>query len=160
MAEQAPYPIPEGMHTLTTHLWFNGNCREAVDFYQKAFGAALMSPVVPGTDGKGVMHAMLVIGDSHVMMADAWPGAPEAGPDGAATAGLWMYVEDVDETFNRAVEEGCEVIYDVMDAFWGDRTGKVKDPFGHTWAIATHSWIYTPEEIEKGQKEWLESLNK
>jgi uncharacterized glyoxalase superfamily protein PhnB len=146
------------MNTITVHLWFNGDCGQAVDFYQKAFGAELTGPPVPSPDGKNIMHAMLRLGDSHLMMADAWPGAWEQGPKASASGSLWLYVEDCDAIFNRAVEAGCEVMEPMMDAFWGDRNGKVKDPFGHCWSIASHKWIYTPEEMQKGQEEWLKSL--
>jgi PhnB protein len=159
MPQKAPSPVPEGMHTLTTHLWFNGNASEAVEFYQKAFGAELAAPVATGPGGKGVMHAMLKIGDSHIMMADAWPGNWEKGPESAATAGLWIYVKDCDALFARATEAGCEPIMPAMDAFWGDRMGKVKDPFGHCWAIATHQWVLTPEEIEQRHQEWMATLS-
>ena len=74
--------------------------------------------------------------------------------------GMWVYVEDCDAVFNRAVEAGCEILEEMMDAFWGDRNGKVKDPFGHCWSIASHKWILTPEEMEKGLKEWEEGLKK
>jgi len=133
------------------------NCNEAIEFYQKAFDAKLQAPVVKAPNGKGVLHAMLRIGNSNLIMADAWPGW-EKGPEGSTTIGLWVYVEDVDSVQKQAVDAGCEIIYEVMDAFWGDRTGKVKDPFGHTWAIATHKWIYTPEEIQKGQDEWMAGM--
>ncbi len=159
MAERALQPVPEGMNTLTTYLWFNGNCCEAVEFHQKALGAELAGPVVNAPDGKGVLHAVLKIGNSHFMMADPWPGAWERGPEGAASAGFWLYVEDCDAHFNRATSAGCEKIFPLADAFWGDRMGKVKDPYEHCWAFATHQWNYTPEEMQKGQEEWLESLN-
>ena len=158
MPEKAPKPVPEGMNTLTTYLWFNGNCTEAVEFYQKALGAELAGPVVPGPDGKGVMHAMLKIGNSHVMMSDAWPGSWEKGPDGGTTASLWVYVEDCDALFARATDAGCKPLMPMMDAFWGDRFGKVKDPFGHCWAIATHKWLLTPEEMQQRQQEWLKGM--
>ena len=160
MAQPAPKPVPEGVNTLTTHLWFNGNCAEAVEFYQKAFGAELIAPVVPGPEGKGVMHAMLKLGNSHVMMADAWPGSWEIGPDGSATASLFVYVDNCDKLFARATGAGCDVTMPLDDMFWGDRMGKVKDPFGHCWFIATHKWVYTPEEMQRGQEEWLKSLKK
>ena len=101
---------------------------------------------------------MLKIGNSHVMMADSWPEAWEKGPEGAASAGLWVYVEDCDAHFNRATSAGCEVIFPLADAFWGDRMGKVKDPYGHCWSIATHKFDYTPGEIEQGMKAWLASM--
>jgi uncharacterized glyoxalase superfamily protein PhnB len=146
------------MNTVTTQLWFKGDCAQAVEFYQKAFGAELAGPVVPGPEGKGVMHVMLTMGNSRIMMADAWPGAWEQGPDGSATAGLFLYVDDCDAVFNRATEAGCEPIFPVDDMFWGDRMGKVKDPYGHCWGIATHKWVYTPEEMQQGQEKWLQSL--
>ena len=158
MAQPAPKPVPEGMHTITTQLWFNGDCADAVEFYQKAFGAELAGPVATGPGGKGVMHALLKMGNAQLMMADAWPGMWETGPEGAATAGLFVYVDDCDALFTRAAEAGCEVIFPMNDMFWGDRMGKVKDPYGHCWGIATHTWDYTPKEVEKGQEEWLKSM--
>ncbi len=159
MVKKADRPVPAGMNTLTPHLWYGGNCRDAIDFYKKALGAEVLGEIASGPDGKSVMHAMMQIGDSHIMMADAWPGSWETAPDGNATAGMWIYVADCDALFERATAAGCEVMYPMMDAFWGDRMGKVKDPYGHCWAIATHKFDYTPEEIEAGQKEWLASMN-
>jgi uncharacterized glyoxalase superfamily protein PhnB len=146
------------MHTITPHLWFSGNCREAIDFYQRAFGAELVSPVVPGPDGRSVLHAMLRLGDSPIMVADAWPGTWETGPEGSVSAGLWVYVEDCDALFRRAKAAGCQELMPMEDAFWGDRMGKLKDPYGHAWAIATHKWILTPEEIKEREKEFLKSM--
>ncbi len=146
------------MHTVTPHLWFRGTCAAAVDFYQQAFGAEVAAPVVLGPDGKSVAHAMLKLGDSHIMMADARPDMWEQGPDGSASAGQFLYVEDCDELYQRALAAGCEVVDEMMDAFWGDRMGKVKDPYGHCWAIASHKWVLTPDEVAKRQQEWLASL--
>jgi uncharacterized glyoxalase superfamily protein PhnB len=147
------------MHTLTPHLWFDRNAAQAIGFYQQAFGAELAAPVAHGPDGKSIMHAMLRIGDSHFMMADAWPGAWEKPPVDKATMGLFVYVDDCDRLFDRAVRAGCEVIFPMSDMFWGDRMGKVKDPFGHCWGIATHRWDMTEEEVRQGQAEWLKSMN-
>lgn len=158
MAKKATNPVPEGVPTVTVHLFFNGNCHEAVEFYQNALGAQLMGPVMYGPDGKSVMHAMVRIGDSGLMMADAWPGNWEKGPTDGATAGLFLYVEDCDALYHRALDAGCEVVEEMMDAFWGDRMGKVKDPFGHTWAIASNQWILTPEEMEARGEEWMKSM--
>lgn len=158
MVKPAPKPVPEGMNTLTTMLFFNGNCREAIEFYEKAFGAELMGPIVPGPDGKEVMHAMLKFGNSQIMLADAMPGEWEKGPEKFATASLFMYVEDCDSIFKRATAAGCQVRMPMADMFWGDRMGKVKDPYGHCWVIATYKYVLTPEEMQKGQQEWLKSL--
>ena len=158
MAQEATGAVPPGMHTLTTHLWFGGDCEQAVAFYAKAFGGELVCPMAMGPGGKGVMHAMLQLGDAQLMMADAWPGAWEQAPAGSATGGVHIYVEDCDALFERATKAGCEVVFPMMAMFWGDRMGKVKDPYGHCWGIATHTWDYTPEEIAKGQEEWLASM--
>lgn len=157
--KKALKPVPDGMHTVTANLFFNGNCSEAIDFYKKAFNAELVGDAVYSPDGKTVMHAMLKIGDSNIMMADAYPGGWEKGPIDGATASLFLYVEDCDALYNQALNAGCQTISEMMDAFWGDRMGKVKDPFGHTWSIATFKWEMTPEEIEKGQEEWLKSMS-
>ena len=158
MPEKAAKPVPDGMHTVTTHLYFDGNCREAIDFYQKALGAESMVPPVPTPDGTGIMHAMMRLGDSHIMMADAWPGRWEKGPKEGPTASLFLYVEDCDAFYSRAIDAGCEVVDEMMDTFWGDRMGMVKDPFGHSWAIASHKWLLTEEEMQKGMEDWLKSL--
>ena len=158
MAKKAPQPVPEGMNTLTAQLWFNGDAREAIDFYQKALGAKLLGEIATAPDGKSIMHAMLQIGNSHIMLADAWPDSWDIGPTDHATAGLWMYVDDCDALYKQALAAGCEVLFPMMDAFWGDRTCKIKDPFGHTWAISSHKWIYTPEEIKENEQKWLKSM--
>lgn len=158
MAKPAKAPVPEGMHTITPHLWFNGEAAAALDLYQRAFGAEVVGDVAKGPDGKSVMHAMLRFGTSHVMIADAWPGNWERGPTDAATAGLWVYVNDCDALFRRAAAAGCEVTMPVADMFWGDRMGKLKGPYGHTWAIATHKEVLTPEEIHEREQAWLRSM--
>ncbi|PCI21910.1 MAG: glyoxalase [SAR324 cluster bacterium] len=160
MSEKAKTAVPEGMHTVTTHLWFQGNCVEAIKFYKKAFGAVEATPPVTAPGFETIMHAMLSIGTSRIMMADAWPGTWEQAPAEGTTASLWLYVEKCDEAFQQAVDAGCEVIMPMSDSFWGDRFGKVKDPFGHCWALASHRWNMTPEEIAKGQRLWLASLKK
>jgi uncharacterized glyoxalase superfamily protein PhnB len=77
---------------------------------------------------------------------------------GGSPVSLHLYVDDVDKSFQRAVDAGCEVAAPLMDAFWGDRYGKVKDPFGIQWGIATHKADLTPEEIDKGAAEWFASM--
>lgn len=158
MPRPASQPVPDGMNTITTHLFFNANCGQAMEFYQKAFGAELAAPVAHGPDGKSVMHALMKLGNSHVMMADAWPGQWEQSPKGSTTASLFVYVENCDQLFERALKAGCESIFPMADMFWGDRMGKLKDPFGHCWAVATHKWEMTPDEVSQGQKEWLKSM--
>ncbi|MBI3992205.1 MAG: VOC family protein [Candidatus Lambdaproteobacteria bacterium] len=158
MAKKASKPVPAGMNTLTAQLWFNGNAGKAFEFYQKALGAEPVGPPVLGPDGKAVMHAMLKIGNSSVMMADAWPNTAEAGPKGVATAGLWVYVKDCDALYQRALAAGCEVIMAMDDMFWGDRMGKLKDPFGHCWCIAAHKWDFTPEEMQQRTQDFMSQM--
>jgi uncharacterized glyoxalase superfamily protein PhnB len=155
MAQKATSAIPQGMHTITPSLWFNGNCRKAIDFYQKTFQAELIGQIFPTPDGTGVWHAMMKIGNSTIMMADAQTGGWERGPEKNTTMSLWLYVDDCDLLFNNSVKNGCEIKIPLMDAFWGDRMGQVKDQFGHCWTIATYKWIYTPEEMQQKQEEML-----
>lgn len=158
MAQKAPSPVPTGMNTLTPHYWYNGNCRKAIDFYTKTFKAELMGEIIPTPDGTGVWHAMLKIGNSTIMMADATPSGWEKGPETGTTISTWLYVEDCDTFFNTAVKNGCEVTMPMMDAFWGDRMGQFKDQFGHCWTVATNKWIYTPEEMQQKQEEMMAQM--
>jgi uncharacterized glyoxalase superfamily protein PhnB len=141
-------------------LYFNGDCGQAIEFYQKALGAELAGPPALGAHGKGVMHALVKIGDSHFMAADAWPGQWEKGPEGSTSVGFFVYVEDCDRLFDRAVKAGCKPTMPPMDMFWGDRMCKVQDPFGHCWDFATHKWILTPQELQRGQEEWMAAMQK
>ncbi len=158
MAKKADQPIPGGMRTLTTRMWFNGNCKEAIKFYQNAFEASVKGSVVENPANQRVMHAMIKIGDTHVLMADAVPGNWEQGPTSGSTMGFWMYVDDVDKAFAKAKNAGCKVLAELEEQFWGDRMGKLKDPFGHMWSLASRRWDYTDEEIEQNEQEWIGSL--
>ena len=158
MPTKALKPIPEGMNSVTTELWYNGNCAQAIDFYKKALNAELKGGIAYGTDGKSVIHAMLRIGDTNIMLADAWLGNWETGPNNSATSSLYVYVADCDKLYNQAVKAGCVVVNEMMDAFWGDRMGKVKDPYGHCWSIASYKWVLTPEEMMKAQEDWMKSV--
>ena len=141
--------VPEGMPTLTPHLHFNGNAREAVEWYRRALGAELQGEMVPSPDGEGIMHAMLRIGESPFMAADVWPGW-EKGPEQSTSVGMWIYVEDCDSLWERAMKsDGATVLMPMADMFWGDRMGKLKDPFGHAWSIATQI------ELSEEEKEAL-----
>jgi uncharacterized glyoxalase superfamily protein PhnB len=140
-------PIPEGHHTLTPHLVVKGGMA-AIDFYKRAFGA-VEAGVMPGPDGQSVMHGELKIGDSMIYLCDEFPMMDTKSPEsaGTTTTTIHMYVPDADAAFARAVEAGAKVAMPLMDAFWGDRYGKLTDPFGHSWSIATHKEDLTPEQI-------------
>jgi PhnB protein len=158
MPEKAVSPVPAGLHTLTAQLWFNGNAAEAIEFYQKALGAQILGEVAKGPEDLGVMHALLKVGDACFMLADAMPGAAEMGPEDIATSSFWIYDADCDAAFQRACEAGAEVLQPVEDMFWGDRLGKVVDPFGHVWAFATNHWKMSPQELKAGMEEFVEAM--
>jgi len=146
---KAKSPIPEGHHTVTPQLTLD-NAAQGIDWYKKALGAQEVTRAV-GPDGK-IMHAELRIGDSLIMMNDAMGGGKGAKAMGGSPASLWVYVEDCDSLFNRAVEAGATVKEAVQDKFYGDRTGTVIDPFGHIWHIATHKEDVSMEEMERRAK--------
>ena len=143
--------IPEGMHTVTPHLVCEG-ATEAIDFYKKAFGAEELSRL-PGEDGR-IMHAELRIGDSVVMLADAFPEWNSPGPLAlkGTTVSIHLYVPGVDAAFQRAVDAGAEVVMTVDDMFWGDRFGMLKDPFGHRWSIATRQRDVSADELQEAMR--------
>jgi uncharacterized glyoxalase superfamily protein PhnB len=144
--------IPEGFHNLTPYVVFKDSCR-AIEFYTRAFGAKEIF-LMPGPDGKGVMHAEIRIGDSIIMMSDENPHEPcrSAETIGGSPVSFYHYVDNVDVAFDKAVAAGATVQMPVQDMFWGDRIGAVQDPFGHNWTLATHTKDLTPEEIEQGAK--------
>ena len=142
-------PVPDGYHTVTPYLTVRG-AAEAIAFYTRAFGAQEIERM-PGPDGKSLMHAEVRIGDSVVMLSDEFPQTGCLSPQslGGVTSYVFLYVPDVDAVFRRAVEAGARVTMPLTDMFWGDRFGKVADPFGHEWGMATHQEDVSPEEIQK-----------
>jgi uncharacterized glyoxalase superfamily protein PhnB len=127
-------PIPDGYHTVTPSFTFK-DCKKAIEFYKKAFGGK-NAQVFPTPDGKRTMHATIEIGNSIIMMGDEWPGmCTSAETQGDSPIGLYIYVEDADKLFNQAVAAGATSVMPMSDAFWGDRCGCVKDPFGYKWNI-------------------------
>jgi PhnB protein len=144
-------PIPEGYHSVTPYLIISG-ASDAIEFYKKAFGAAELFRF-PAPDGK-IGHAEIKIGDSPIMLADEYPAMGYKGPQslGGSPITLMIYVEDVDNVFNRAVDAGATVKEAVQDKFYGDRTGTLTDPFGHVWHISTHKEDVSMEELERRAK--------
>jgi PhnB protein len=141
-------PIPDGFHTVTPYLTVNDAAR-AIDFYKRAFGAQ-ETVRMQGPPGK-IGHAELKIGDSIVMLADEMPGSGSRSPQslGGSTVNIFLYVKDVDSAFKQAVNAGAKVEAPLADMFWGDRYGKLSDPFGHSWSLATHKEDVAPEEMQK-----------
>jgi len=144
--------IPEGFHSVTPMLVLK-DARKAIDFYKKALGAAELF-IMPGSDGKGVMHAEMRIGDSIVMMGEESPQehCKSAETIGSSPVSFYIYLENVDEAFQVAVAAGARVLMPVEEMFWGDRMGTVLDPFGYSWSLATHTRDLTPEQIAHGAK--------
>jgi PhnB protein len=142
-------PIPEGFHTLTPSLTVH-NAAEAIEFYKRAFGAEEISRA-PAPDGRRIWHADLKIGDSRLMLNDEFPDMGGRAPRslGGTPTSFHLYVRDADAVFQRAVEAGAKVTMPLWDAFWGDRYGKVTDPFGHEWAIATRKENLSEEEMRR-----------
>ena len=143
-------PIPEGQHTITPHLVIKG-AAEAIDFYKRAFGAEELSRMpMPGPDGQARLgHAELQIGDSRLFLADEFPEHGSTGPNGNSPVSFHLYVTDADAVFEQAVAAGATVTMPLANMFWGDRFGKLVDPFGHHWSIATHLEDPTPEEMKE-----------
>jgi uncharacterized glyoxalase superfamily protein PhnB len=151
-------PVPRGFPTVTSHIVVR-DAANAIEFYKKAFGAKELHRMnMP--DGRTVLHAMLKIGDTPVMLADEFPQSSTRSPQsiGGTSVGFYTYVKDVDKFFERAVAAGATVTMPVMDAFWGDRTGTLTDPFGHSWSIATHKRDLSPKQMQQAQDEWLASM--
>ena len=142
--------IPEGYTTVTPMILFK-DARKAIDFYQRAFGAKELM-VMPGPDGRGVMHAELQIGTSIVMLGEENPQQPckSAETFGGSPVSFYLYLDDVDAAFQTAVKAGATVQMPVAEMFWGDRIGTVQDPFGYSWTVATHVKDLTTEEIRQG----------
>ena len=152
-------PVPDGYHTLTPFLTVR-DAVKAIDFYKQAFGATERG-VMKGPDGK-VMHAELMIGNSIIMLSDEFPEFGALSPQSTGGAGmcLHIYLDGVDAAFDRAVKAGAEVEMPVMDQFWGDRYGKLKDPFGHKWSIATHTKDLSLDEMKQGMDEAMSKMPK
>jgi len=147
-------PIPDGYHTVTPFLIVK-QADKAIHFYKQAFGAEELERH-NAPDGK-IMHALIKIGNSYVMLADEFPeygcGASSPATLSGSSAVFHLYVEDVDSAFDQAARAGAEITMPLMDAFWGDRYGQVKDPFGHFWSLATRKVNMAPEDlVQKGNE--------
>ena len=147
-------PIPDGYHSVTPYLIVD-DAKAAIDFYTRAFGAKekFRLPM-----GDRIGHAEILIGDSHVMLADEFPDMGHLGPKarGGTTVSLMVYVEDVDSAFKQAVEAGGKEERPVQNQFWGDRMGTLSDPFGHKWTLATTVEEVPDSELQERMKAWSE----
>ncbi len=147
--------IPDGYSTITASLIVK-QAANAIEFYKKAFGAQELYRF-PGPDGKSIMHAELNIGNSRIMLSEEAPQMNCRSPQSLGGTGIYiyMYVDDADTTFNKAVAAGAKPTMQIADMFWGDRFGQIQDPFGHIWGIATHKKDMSTEEISKAGQEFF-----
>jgi PhnB protein len=141
-------PIPDGYHSITPYLVVNG-AERAIEFYKNVFGAKELMRM-PTPDGR-IAHAEIRIGDSVVMLGDETPqsGAKSPKSIGGTTVGVMLYLENVDAVYDRAVAAGATATMKPQDMFWGDRYGKLVDPFGHEWSLATHKEDVAPDEMAR-----------
>ena len=152
MSKSGIKPVPDGMHTVTPHLICAG-AADAIEFYKKAFDA-VEEARLPGPQGR-VMHAMIRIEGSAVMLVDEMPEWGALSPKSlkGSPVTIHLYVEDTDAFVARAVAAGARVTMPVCDAFWGDRYGKIEDPFGHHWSVGTHIRDVSMEEAQKAMEQ-------
>jgi PhnB protein len=152
--------IPEGYHSINPYLVVR-NAAKAIDFYKKAFSAEERFRM-HGPDGRAIMHADLKIGDSIFMLTEESTEMNALSPEsiGGSPVSLYVYVKDVDAVFNQAVSEGATVLQPVRDQFYGDRSGYLRDPFGHLWSLATHKKDLSLDEIKKAGLAFFEEMSK
>lgn len=147
-------PIPEGLASVTPSMVVTP-CAEAIEFYKTAFGAEEISPRMSGPDGL-VAHAEMKIGNSVIMLGDEWPDGPTNSPTslGGSTMALFIYTDDVDSMWQRALDAGAEVVFPLELQFYGDKGGRIRDPFGHTWGLGQHVEDVSDEEMERRMAEF------
>jgi PhnB protein len=152
--------IPEGYHSINPYLIVR-NAAQAIEFYKKAFGAEERFRML-GPDGKSIMHAELKIGDSIFMLSEESAEMKCYSPEsiGGSPVSMYIYVGDVDAIFNQAVSAGATELNPVKDQFYGDRSGYLRDPFGHLWSIATHKKDLSPDELRKAGETFFAEMSK
>ncbi len=150
--------VPDGCNTVNVYLVVQ-DVNKAIEFYERAFGAVRGS-IMNGPDG-GVVHAEARIGNSTIMFSQENPAWDQKSATtlGGSPVSMHLYVDDADALFNQAVEAGCTEVFPISDVFWGDRYGKVTDPFGLSWGIATHKEDLTEEEMAKRAAEFFANMD-
>ncbi len=149
-------PIPKGFSAVTPLLVVR-DAASAIDFYARAFGAKEVARLVEPASGK-IAHAEIQIGDSIVMLTDEFPEWKSISPQtlGGTGARMHLYVDDADAVADRAVAAGATVQVPVADQFYGDRSGRVEDPFGHQWIIGTHTVDMPVGEMQQRFQEFMQ----
>jgi len=154
----AVQPVPQGYGTVTPYLVIKGAAR-AMDWYKQVFDAEEVYRMA-GPEGR-IMHGEIRIGDSVLMVCDEFPEMEKwRSPEtlGATTVALWIYSEDCDAIYSKAVSAGAISEMAPQDMFWGDRSGRFTDPFGHSWTVATHKEDLAPEEMARRQREFMTKM--
>jgi len=150
--------IPDGYHSITPSIVCKDAAR-AIDFYKEVFQAKELGRMAG--PGGSIGHAELQIGDSRLMLSDEFPGMANApDPNGPQSAYLFIYTENVEELYDRAVKAGCKVEMPLQNQFWGDRYAKVRDPYGHQWGFGQHVEDVTPEEMQRRADAWMAKMSK
>ena len=147
-------PSPDNYRRITPYLVVQG-AEKAIEFYTQLFGLTETMRMV-GPDGR-IGHAELQIGDSTIMLADEFPEMDIRGPKslGGSPVSLLIYVTDVDTTFPKAIAAGSEIKRPIQNQFYGDRSGTLTDPFGHTWTIATRIENIATDEMQRRGEEFM-----
>lgn len=150
-------PIPDGYSTVTPYLYIKG-AANAIDFYKKAFAATERFRMNGPNNTVG--HAEIQIGDSTIMLADEFPNMGVKGPKtiGGSPVSIYLYVDDVDSVAQRAVKAGATLKQPVEDKFYGDRTGMLEDPYGHTWYVSTHVEDVPADELKRRVDEMMNKM--
>jgi len=149
--------IPEGYHSITPAIVCK-NAAQAIDFYKEVFRAKELNRM--SGPGNKIGHAELQIGDSRLMLSDEWPGMANAPGPNHNCSSLYVYSDNVDALFERAVKAGAKVEMPLTNQFWGDRYGKIRDPFGHGWSLAQHVEDVAPAEMERRAAAWVAQQSK
>lgn len=154
-------PIPKGYDRLIPYLTIK-DAAKAVEFYKQAFGATEMDCMMKSPDTGMLMHGELKINGQVVMLSDECADFKMFSPlhYKGTSMSLHLYVEDCDKTFEAAKKAGAKEVQPMQDQFWGDRMGRLRDPFGHEWTIATHKEDLTPEEVAKRGEEFMKKMKK
>jgi PhnB protein len=150
-------PVPDRLRTVTPRLVFHRDAAAAMQFYVDAFAAEVLGEPFLDPDGN-VVHGEIRIGDSVVFVSDESGDGQGVAPSdgGGVTAMLALNIPGVDQLWERAVAAGCEVIYPLADQFYGDRGGRLRDPFGHQWLLSTHIEDVDREELDRRMQAWSE----
>lgn len=152
-------PIPKGCNSVNVYLTVK-DAKAAIDFYTNAFGGQ-SNCILEMPGGNGILHAEVLIGNSTVMLGEENPqwGTQSPATLGGSPVSLHFYCENVDEAYKQAIKAGCTEVSPPTDMFWGDRCGKVADPFGYQWGISTHQEEVSDEEMQNRANEWMASMS-